>query len=182
VNQIYHLSTHPYGCRVIQRLLEHCSEDQRESILEEILTHSDELCKNQYGNYVIQHVLIHGSPWHRGRIVSSLRGRVVVLAKHKFASNVVEKCFAHCSRADRDTLIEEVIGKENDTSANSPLVQMVKDQYANYVIQKMVDVVDMKQRDKVVARIKKHVPNLRKIPYGKHIIARIEKLTGKPLA
>lgn len=28
-NQIFHLSTHPYGCRVIQRLLEHCSEQQR---------------------------------------------------------------------------------------------------------------------------------------------------------
>lgn len=34
----------------------------------------------------------------------------------------------------------------------------------------------------VVTRIKRHVPNLRRIPYGKHIIARIEKLTGKPLA
>lgn len=37
VNQIYNLSTHPYGCRVIQRLLEHCSEEQRNSILSEIL-------------------------------------------------------------------------------------------------------------------------------------------------
>lgn len=26
--QIYNLATHPYGCRVIQRMFEHCDEDQ----------------------------------------------------------------------------------------------------------------------------------------------------------
>ena len=26
--QVYHLATHPYGCRVIQRMFEHCPEDQ----------------------------------------------------------------------------------------------------------------------------------------------------------
>jgi hypothetical protein len=45
----------------------------------------------------------------------------------------------------------------------------------------MVDVVDEEQRAMILHRIKRHVPNLRKIPYGKHIIARIEKLTGKPI-
>jgi len=37
------------------------------------------------------------------------------------------------------------------------------------------------QRELIVQRIRRHVPNLRKIPYGKHIIARIERLTGKPI-
>lgn len=26
--QVYTLATHPYGCRVIQRMFEHCTEDQ----------------------------------------------------------------------------------------------------------------------------------------------------------
>ena len=26
--QVYALATHPYGCRVIQRILEHCSDSQ----------------------------------------------------------------------------------------------------------------------------------------------------------
>ena len=26
--QVYNLATHPYGCRVIQRMFEHCTEDQ----------------------------------------------------------------------------------------------------------------------------------------------------------
>jgi pumilio RNA-binding family len=26
--QVFHLATHPYGCRVIQRILEYCDEQQ----------------------------------------------------------------------------------------------------------------------------------------------------------
>jgi hypothetical protein len=33
----------------------------------------------------------------------------------------------------------------------------------------------------IVHRIRRHVQSLRKIPYGKHIIARLEKLTGKTI-
>jgi len=145
----------------------------------EILDNVHELCKNQYGNYVIQHIMVHGSPWHRSAVIQSLRGRVVELSKHKFASNVCEKCFTHCTRAERGLLLEEVL--ETDANGNFPLVQMVMDQYANYVVQRILDLVDVEQRDKVVSRIKKHVPNLRRVPYGKHIITQIEKLTGKPL-
>lgn len=52
---------------------------------------------------------------------------------------------------------------------------MMKDQYANYVIQKIIDVVDDEQREELIIRIKPHVPSLKKFTYGKHIIARLEK-------
>jgi len=180
-HQVFALSTHPYGCRVIQRLLEHCSEQQRGAILDEVLENVEELCKNQYGNYVIQHVLTQGSPWHkycRTAIVRALRGKIFPLSKHKFASNVVEKCFAQGSDEERQILIEEVLGKgRDDPAGKSPLILMVKDQYANYVVQKILDVAMEEQRSIIVARIKRHIPNLRKLPYGKHIIARVEKLS-----
>lgn len=31
--QVYHLATHPYGCRVIQRMFEHCPSQQTVSAL-----------------------------------------------------------------------------------------------------------------------------------------------------
>lgn len=55
--QVFALSTHPYGCRVIQRILEHCTQEQTAPILEELHQHTDQLIQDQYGNYVIQHVL-----------------------------------------------------------------------------------------------------------------------------
>lgn len=48
---------------------------------------------------------------------------------------------------------------------------MMKDQYANYVVQKMLDVVDGNQRDLLVAKIKPHLQGLKKYTYGKHLIS-----------
>jgi len=55
------LSTHPYGCRVVQRVLEHCTiNDAKEHIRKDILRSTAPLATDQYGNYVIQHMLEHG--------------------------------------------------------------------------------------------------------------------------
>ena len=48
---------HPYGCRVIQRILEHCANCHKQAILDELRTCSKELVQDQYGNYVIQTAL-----------------------------------------------------------------------------------------------------------------------------
>lgn len=60
---------HAYGCRVIQRILEHCIDEQKQVILEEIKDSFSVLIQDQYGNYVIQHVLKHGRPTDRGRLM-----------------------------------------------------------------------------------------------------------------
>lgn len=101
------LSSHPFGCRVIQRLLEHChDEPHRRVIMEEILGAAAQLSQDQYGNYVIQHVLEHGRPGERLRCVHAMVPEIVALSMHKFASNVVEKCLAFCDAAERDLLVK----------------------------------------------------------------------------
>lgn len=43
VFKVFVLSTHPYGCRVIQRILEHCTAEQTLPILEELHQHTEQL-------------------------------------------------------------------------------------------------------------------------------------------
>ncbi|RMB91873.1 hypothetical protein DUI87_31682 [Hirundo rustica rustica] len=171
--QVFALSTHPYGCRVIQRILEHCLPEQTLPILEELHQHTEQLVQDQYGNYVIQHVLEHGRPEDKSKIVAEIRGNVLVLSQHKFASNVVEKCVTHASRTERAMLIDEVCTM-ND-GPHSALYTMMKDQYANYVVQKMIDVAEPAQRKIVMHKIRPHIATLRKYTYGKHILAKLEK-------
>ncbi|XP_058538596.1 pumilio homolog 2 isoform X6 [Neofelis nebulosa] len=171
--QVFVLSTHPYGCRVIQRILEHCTAEQTLPILEELHQHTEQLVQDQYGNYVIQHVLEHGRPEDKSKIVSEIRGKVLALSQHKFASNVVEKCVTHASRAERALLIDEVCC-QND-GAHSALYTMMKDQYANYVVQKMIDMAEAAQRKIIMHKIRPHITTLRKYTYGKHILAKLEK-------
>ncbi|XP_073420585.1 pumilio homolog 1 isoform X5 [Dendrobates tinctorius] len=172
-SQVFALSTHPYGCRVIQRILEHCLPEQTLPILEELHQHTEQLVQDQYGNYVIQHVLEHGRPEDKSKIVAEIRGNVLVLSQHKFASNVVEKCVTHASRTERAMLIDEVCSM-ND-GPHSALYTMMKDQYANYVVQKMIDVAEPAQRKIVMHKIRPHIATLRKYTYGKHILAKLEK-------
>lgn len=205
VGKVYSLATHPYGCRVIQRILEHCSQPPKrkldstedgdspsgsaenpdqlkvDHIIQELLHFTMSLVQDQYGNYVIQHVLEHGKPSDKAEIIRHLRGKILQLSQHKFASNVIEKSVQYGAYEERQIVLEEMVADKDRGSRMLPLEIMMKDQYANYVVQKILDVCDNAQRDYLINRIRPHVASLKKYTYGKHIIARLEKLAGKPL-
>lgn len=54
----------------------------------------------------------------------------------------------------------------------------MKDQFANYVVQKVLETCDDQQREHILSRIKVHLNALKKYTYGKHIVARVEKLVA----
>lgn len=184
---VFGLATHPYGCRVMQRIFEHGHPEALRPLLDELVGFVGSLVQDQYGNYVVQHILEHGSPADQHMVIERIRGSVLGFSRHKFASNVVEKCVAYGSRADRQALIEEVLEPIVDQSTEKleepceggpvvPLMLMMRDQFANYVVQKMLDVVDDSQRDLLLSRIRPHLPALRKYTYGKHILGKVERL------
>ncbi|KAL6496861.1 hypothetical protein OROGR_028790 [Orobanche gracilis] len=202
--QVASLSTHPYGCRVIQefcnpcrapsfrkdslsfirygmlreRILEHCSNDLRcQSVVDEILESAYDLAHDQYGNYVTQHILEMGKPLERSRIISKLCGKIVQMSQHKYASNVVEKCLELGDAAERQLLIQEILLQSKED--NDSLLAMMKDQFANYVVQKILEISNGKQRKTLLDRIQLHLVALKKYTYGKHIVARFEHLCGE---
>lgn len=77
---------------MIQRVLEHCTEEQINVVLDEVYQHINEMAHDQYGNYVIQHMLERGSADSKSRIVNEVRGKVLPLSQHKFA-----RCVLHCA-------------------------------------------------------------------------------------
>ncbi|XVF75297.1 hypothetical protein PTKIN_Ptkin13bG0175900 [Pterospermum kingtungense] len=175
-DQVVTLSTHPYGCRVIQRVLEHCHEAKTQDIMmHEILQSVCMLAQDQYGNYVVQHVLEHGKPHERSAIIQKLTGLIVQMSQQKFASNVIEKCLTFGTPVERQNLVNEMLGS---TDENEPLQAMMKDQFGNYVVQKVLETCDDQQLELILNRIKVHLNALKKYTYGKHIVARVEKLVA----
>lgn len=186
-NQIYHLSTHPYGCRVIQRLLEYSNEEDQEKILLELNRFIFYLIQDQYGNYVMQHILERGKIKDREEILKVVLGSVVQFSKHKFASNVIEKCIKFGTLDQRKRILHEVMidneslddeGEKAVVSDGSPLALMMKDQYANYVIQKLVEGFDAKSNEKklLVLKLRQYLKQISsKNSYGKHL-ASVEKM------
>ncbi|CAI0443266.1 unnamed protein product [Linum tenue] len=175
-DQVVTLSTHPYGCRVIQRVLEHCNDPKTQQIMmDEVFRSVCMLAQDQYGNYVVQHVLEHGKPDERSAIIKKLTGQIVQMSQQKFASNVIEKCLTFGTPAERQALVDEMLGT---TDENEPLQVMMKDQFANYVVQKVLETCDDQQLESILNRIKVHLNALKKYTYGKHIVARVEKLVA----
>lgn len=55
---------------------------------------------------------------------------------------------------------------------------MMKDQYANYVVQKIFEIGSEKQKDTLRNCVQLHLPDLKKVSYAKHIVSRYEQLAG----
>ncbi|XP_010543546.1 PREDICTED: pumilio homolog 4 [Tarenaya hassleriana] len=172
--QVVALSSHPYGCRVIQRVLEHIDDAETQQIIMKEIMHSVcTLAQDQYGNYVIQHVIQHGKPHERSEIIGKLAGQIVKMSQQKFASNVVEKCLTFGGPEERQILVNEMLGS---TDENEPLQAMMKDPFGNYVVQKVLETCDDRSLELILSRIKVHLNALKRYTYGKHIVARVEKL------
>jgi hypothetical protein len=78
---------------------------------------------------VVQYVLDLNISEVNARLAYIFIERIVELSKQKFSSNVIEKCLQQNEQTVQLAMIRE-IGKPNN------LVQMLVDQYANYVVQR----------------------------------------------
>jgi mRNA-binding protein PUF3 len=129
------LAVHSYGCRIVQRLLERCSDQIIMSkVLKELVSCGANLIKDQFGNYVAQHMIVYGDHVSRNEIISLVLLDVPGYATHKFASNVVEKCISSGTPAQRRAIMTKLLESKDDNSEG--LVKYVKCPYANYVIRK----------------------------------------------
>ncbi|KAF9518191.1 hypothetical protein BS47DRAFT_1338447 [Hydnum rufescens UP504] len=175
---VYELSTHPYGCRVLQRCFEYLPDSQTRPLLDELQKYAPNLMQDQFGNYVIQFVLERGSVEDRAIMISKLKGQMLAMSKHKFASNVCEKALVMASPDDRRALIDEIMTPKLD--GMSPIVIMMKDQFANYVLQRALNTVEDSQREQLVNRIRPHLTTMRRYSntYSKHLAA-IERLLAE---
>ncbi|KAG8901134.1 hypothetical protein FRB99_005550, partial [Tulasnella sp. 403] len=172
---VHELSTHPYGCRVLQRCFEHLTPEQTRPLLDELHRYTSTLMQDQFGNYVIQFVLEHGTMEDRNAIISTLSGHMLAMARHKFASNVCEKALVTADPQARRVLLSEIMSNRPD--GQNVIVIMMKDQYANYVLQRALAVAEGDQLDELLGKIRPQLINLRRYSnnYSKHL-ASIERM------
>lgn len=178
-HQIYHLSMHPYGCRVIQRLLECSNVEDQEFILNELEKFIYYLVQDQFGNYVIQHVIESGKKKDTDVILKVVLDNLIELSKHKFASNAVEKCIINLPVESRikiyETMLKDNLSRDDELDDSTNLMLMIKDPFANYVVQKMVELIDTDRKKLLVYKIRQYLKLIQKNTHGKHL-ASIEKL------
>lgn len=120
---------HKYGCRVLERLLEHSSMINEDvlRLLSIVLEQSmcTRLVKHQYGNFVMQHILEHGTETHRSQVAKVLNLDLLNLSRHRIASHVVEKALLMCSIDDRSAMRHQIQEHQH---------QLVGARYSSFVV------------------------------------------------
>lgn len=175
--QVYELSLNPYGCRVIQRLLEFSDVPTQNYILSQLDTHIGELMKDQFGNYVIQHIIQSKNypDEFMKKVLNVVMNDLLGLAKHKFASNAIERCIVYLDKG-RDSIYDVMLDEKEAVNGETMLLKMMKDPFANYVVQRMVELtVVPAKKQLLIAKIRTNLVLIKGSNQGKHL-ASIEKL------
>lgn len=143
------------------------------------------LLDDQYGNYVIQHVLQFGREVDRESILHIVtENGLLSLSKQKFASNVVEKLLKYGTPQQRKAVVREMLKIiDDETGAVKPagsgggssiVLLMVRDAYANYVVQTTLDVVpECEERQLLLEELNAHAAELRNYTFAKHIMTKL---------
>lgn len=164
-------SRHAFGCRVVQRVLRLGSLAQTGPLQDVIFANVHMLVCDQFGNYVCQSIAQHGSEVQRARLVAPFAGLFVSLSMQKSASNVLESCMAHCSADMQHAFIEEMLRPHAD--GRPAVVAMARDPFANYVVQRALDVASPADHALLLAALHEHMALLTGNSYAKRVVARL---------
>lgn len=130
-----------------------------------------ELSIHKFASNVVEKAVAHATRQERQALINEvLQDTVTVSTSNAIMRNADVSSGVYGSETD---------GSDTDGGGSvqreSILYWMMKDQFANYVIQKMLDVAEQPMRKELMTKIKPHLGSLRKYTYGKHIINKMEK-------
>jgi pumilio RNA-binding family len=180
---------HMYACRVVMRVLEHCTEPQVRTLLSQILGAAPRLAQDRYGNYVLQHVLEHGRPDAKRSILINILGAhesAVELAKHKYAHNVVEKCVILASDLEQSQRLPPPPGLESEgqvmmreallwesTVQGQPMAveNLASDRFGSQVVMCLLENCRGPTQELLLSQLRSCAPRLNGLAYTEPVLA-----------
>jgi len=161
------VARHRFGCRVLERLIEHCSETEIGGLVDEIIADSEAVSRHPYGNFVIQHLLEHGMPHRRAEILRKLNGFVPQLAMHRTASHVVQRALDFGSEDQQRAIVGALLKAEGTAS----LVEVACTRYGSFVVEQLAGLLrGATWGEEVLRRLNQGLPELGKTPFGLRVV------------
>lgn len=165
------VGTHRHGCCVLQRCIDHATGHQKAKLISQITNSAFHLVQDPFGNYVLQYIVDLQESCFTDPLCYIFQGQIPQLSKQKFSSNVIEKCLRGAQSAVTHMMIEEML------NANE-LEKMLRDSYANYVVQTALDFADSETKGRLVEAIRPILPAVRQTPHGRRIQSKIMAQDG----
>lgn len=171
------LSQHCFGCRVAERLLEHCPEEHTAPIVAEVIANVQTLCRHPYGNYVVQHALEYSSSELRVQIITAMAEDPDIgnLAQHRMASHVIERVLDLSDAEGRQVLVRAILAEP------FALIRMACSRCGSFLTQRLLELpLDGSQGVEVFRQLREGVEQLKASKHGKPLAKQIEELSNPP--
>ena len=166
------VGTHRHGCCVLQRCIDHAVGPQKAKLIGQITASAFHLVQDPFGNYVLQYIIDLQEEQFTNPLCYAFQGQIPSLSKQKFSSNVIEKCLRGADVSVTRMMIEEML------NANE-LERMLRDSYANYVVQTAMDYADPETKGRLIEAIRPLLPLVRQTPHGRRIQSKIMQQDGQ---
>jgi len=163
------VARHRFGCRVLERIIEHCPETQGQtaSLFDDLEADAEALCRHPYGNFVVQHLMEHGTPERKSRLVASLLDQMPAFAKHRTASHFVQRALEHGGDDVRNKIVWALLEAEGENS----LEEVACSRGGSFVAEQLADVFSSSSAE-VARRFLDAMPALEESPFGMRVLAR----------
>lgn len=156
-----HAARHRFGCRIIERLLEHCSEEQMAVMVNELLAEGAMLSTHIYGYYVMQHLLEHLGAEVAMQISAGLEENLSNMAPDGYAGAVIGTALSKADNAGAYSLAQALL-KDPERSA-----MMACSRWGHTAVKHALQIVDVPTQEKACTELMWYSGRLRSNRYGR---------------
>lgn len=152
---------HCFGCRVVERLLEHCTPEQVGPLVEDLLDAGPKLCTDQYGNFVVQHVLEFGTDEHKHRMSRIVAGQIASIPGDYHGCSVVSAALTHSLAKDKIMVARSVLARRGF------LLCMARQRHGHDAVMCLLNLVNTKERMEAERQLRASIVQLQRSRYGR---------------
>ena len=139
-------------CIVKKLLLMTHKKDLHKKIKKIIYDNALNLIIHQYGNYVIQTIIENWDDNELDDIINQYKIKYIYLSKQKYSSNAIERIIEK-NKKNLENYINEICNQNN-------IIEIMKNKYGNYVIQKALKLSSGNYKEKLLLEINKNINKL----------------------
>jgi len=154
---------HRYGCRIVERLLEHSQPSMVEPLVAQIMEDAVALCSHPYANYVMQHILEHGEARHKHDLARKIKPNVKAMAADCYACAVIGKALSHCKSEDQKLIARALVQEPGI------LREMARARFGHVAAKLVFQVLDGPDREEACRQLEPDAQTLRNSRYGRFV-------------
>jgi mRNA-binding protein PUF3 len=167
---------HRFGCRVLQRLLEQCMEEQMSSMVEVLLNDAVDLASHTYGHYVMMHIFEQGGQDVVSRLASTLQQHLPDMVADGYIGAVIGKALNHTNNEACVSLAAGLLQE------HAHMVSMACSRWGYVAIKQALQLVSTFEQDKACNEIAYCSSKLRSSRYGRLVATFVMELQAKASA